>query len=71
MWKVKKHEDRVTFLGTLATAVAKDTGFMWAVKKKKKKKYHYQNKYAENFTTKKWKFSDKKILIFFIFLLKT
>ena len=28
-------------------------------------------KYIENFTTKKWKFSDKKILIFFIFLLKT
>ena len=28
-------------------------------------------KYIENFTIKKWKFSDKKILIFFIFLLKT
>ena len=28
-------------------------------------------KYTENFTTKKWKFSDKKILIFFILLLKT
>ena len=28
-------------------------------------------KYNENFTTKKWKFSDKKILIFFIFVLKT
>ena len=28
-------------------------------------------KYIENFTTKKWKFSDKKNLIFFIFLLKT
>ena len=28
-------------------------------------------KYIENFTTKKGKFSDKKILIFFIFLLKT
>ena len=28
-------------------------------------------KYTENFTTKKWKFSDKKPLIFFIFLLKT
>ena len=27
-------------------------------------------KYTENFTTKKWKFSDKKILIFFTFLLK-
>ena len=27
-------------------------------------------KYAENFTNKKWKFSDKKNLIFFIFLLK-
>ena len=27
-------------------------------------------KYAENFTTKKWKFSDKKIQIFFIFLIK-
>ena len=27
-------------------------------------------KYTENFTTKKWKFSDKKILIVFIFLLK-
>ena len=27
-------------------------------------------KYTENFTTKKWKFSDKKSLIFFIFLLK-
>ena len=26
--------------------------------------------YTENFTAKKWKFSDKKILIFFIFLLK-
>ena len=25
----------------------------------------------ETFTTKKWKFSDKKILIIFIFLLKT
>ena len=29
------------------------------------------SKYTENFTTKKGKFSDKKILIFFIFLLKT
>ena len=28
-------------------------------------------KYIENFTTKKGKISDKKILIFFIFLLKT
>ena len=28
-------------------------------------------KYTENFTTRKWKFSDKKILIFFIFLLNT
>ena len=28
-------------------------------------------KYTENFTTKKWKFSDKTILIFFLFLLKT
>ena len=28
-------------------------------------------KYTEKFTTKNWKFSDKKILIFFIFLLKT
>ena len=28
-------------------------------------------KYTENFITKRWKFSDKKILIFFIFLLKT
>ena len=28
-------------------------------------------KNTENFTNKKWKFSDKKILIFFIFLLKT
>ena len=28
-------------------------------------------KYIENFTTKNWKFSDKKTLIFFIFLLKT
>ena len=28
-------------------------------------------KYTENFTKKKWKFSDKKILIFFTFLLKT
>ena len=28
-------------------------------------------KYIENFTTKKGKFSDKKYLIFFIFLLKT
>ena len=27
--------------------------------------------YIENFTTKNWKFSDKKTLIFFIFLLKT
>ena len=27
--------------------------------------------YTENFTMKKWKFSDKKILIFVIFLLKT
>ena len=27
-------------------------------------------KYTENFTTKNWKFSDKKILIFFKFLLK-
>ena len=26
-------------------------------------------KYTENFTTKKWKFSEKKVLIFFIFLL--
>ena len=28
-------------------------------------------KYIENFTTKNWKFSHKKNLIFFIFLLKT
>ena len=28
-------------------------------------------KYRENFTSKNWKFSDKNILIFFIFLLKT
>ena len=28
-------------------------------------------KYTENFITKKWKFSDKKNLIFFKFLLKT
>ena len=28
-------------------------------------------KYIENFTSKNWKFSDKKNLIFFIFLLKT
>ena len=28
-------------------------------------------KYTENFTTKKWKFSDKKILVFFLFLLET
>ena len=28
-------------------------------------------KYIENFTTEKWKFSDKIFLIFFIFLLKT
>ena len=28
-------------------------------------------KYNKNFTTKKGKFSDKKNLIFFIFLLKT
>ena len=28
-------------------------------------------KNTEKFTTKKWKFSDKKTLIFFIFLLKT
>ena len=28
-------------------------------------------KYIENFTTKKWKFSDEKILIFFLILLKT
>ena len=28
-------------------------------------------KYTEKFTTKKWKFSDKKTLICFIFLLKT
>ena len=28
-------------------------------------------KYTENFTNKKGKFSDKKNLIFFIFLLKT
>ena len=27
-------------------------------------------KYTENFTTKKWKFTDKKSIIFFIFLLK-
>ena len=30
----------------------------------------YLFKYTENFTTKKWKFSDKN-LIFFMFLLKT
>ena len=28
-------------------------------------------KYIENFTSKNWKFSDKKTLIFFLFLLKT
>ena len=28
-------------------------------------------KYTENFTTKKWKFSDEKFWYFFIFLLKT
>ena len=28
-------------------------------------------KYTENFTTKKWNFSDKKFWFFFIFLLKT
>ena len=28
-------------------------------------------KYIENFTSKNWKFSDKKILIYFLFLLKT
>ena len=28
-------------------------------------------KYTENFTTKKWQFFRQKILIFFIFLLKT
>ena len=28
-------------------------------------------KYIENFTSKNWKFSDKKTLTFFIFLLKT
>ena len=28
-------------------------------------------KYIENFTSKNWKFSDKKLLLFFIFLLKT
>ena len=36
--------------------------------------WHYENmlfKYTENFATKKWKFLDKKILIFFIFVLKT
>ena len=35
---------------------------------------HYENmslKYTENFTTKKWKFSDKKILVVFMFLLKS
>ena len=29
------------------------------------------SKYTENFTTKKWKFSEKKNPIFFVFLLKT
>ena len=28
-------------------------------------------KYTENFTSKKWKFSDKKLWYFFILLLKT
>ena len=28
-------------------------------------------KYVQNFTSKNWKFSDKKSLIFFLFLLKT
>ena len=28
-------------------------------------------KYTENFTIKKWKFSDKKFFFVFIFLLKT
>ena len=28
-------------------------------------------KYTENFTTKKWKFTDKKFWYFFIFLPKT
>ena len=28
-------------------------------------------KYIESFTTKKWKFSDEKMLVVFIFLLKT
>ena len=35
---------------------------------------HYENrpfKYRENFTSKNWKFSDKILLIVFIFLLKT
>ena len=31
---------------------------------------HALFKYIENFTSQNWKFSDKKILIFFIFLLK-
>ena len=49
--------------------------------KKKKKKLPFEKKdnitqtrlfkYIENFTTKTWKFSDKKSNIFFIFLLKT
>ena len=34
------------------------------------RKHAYSNKYIENFTSKNWTFSDKK-LIFFIFLLET
>ena len=33
--------------------------------------FHYENKYIENFTTKKWKLSYEKSLVVFIFLLKT
>ena len=40
-------------------------------KKKKKQKKTRLFKYTENFTTKNDNFSEKKILIFFIFLLKT